>query len=301
MTQAHTPVPPAECDIDPDLVGALLTEQFPKLAHLAITTASHGWDNVVFRLGETLAARLPRRQIGADISATELDWLPRIGSGWSFPAPVPLYVGIPGAGYPWRWSIVPWLEGDPVIDAPLGTAGAAEIGAALAQVHREAPQGAPRNPFRSAPLADRIGRLIDRLEVLRTHKAWSLDSGRVVRDVTRAAEGGLRIETWCHLDIHGRNTLSTDGRLAGIIDWGDAGVADAHTDLGQARYLLGRDGFEQAAIAYVAGGGMAEPDSQLVEAEAAVFAVTMACVDDAKFLRSGWLSLVDLGYAQPAR
>ena len=57
--------PPADVVVDASLVQALLQEQHPDLAHLAPAKAAEGWDNTLFRLGDELAVRLPRRAASA--------------------------------------------------------------------------------------------------------------------------------------------------------------------------------------------------------------------------------------------
>ena len=58
--------PAADVIVDPSLVGALLREQHPDLAHLVPVKVAEGWDNFVFRLGASwpsvyLVARRLRR------------------------------------------------------------------------------------------------------------------------------------------------------------------------------------------------------------------------------------------------
>ena len=60
--------PPAEIGIDEALVRALLREQHADLADLALIDVGEGWDNKLFRLGDELAVRLPRR---ADCGAVD--------------------------------------------------------------------------------------------------------------------------------------------------------------------------------------------------------------------------------------
>jgi aminoglycoside phosphotransferase (APT) family kinase protein len=51
-----------EVHIDADLVRELIRAQLPQLGHLDVRlVAAPGTDNVVFRLGEELAVRLPRK------------------------------------------------------------------------------------------------------------------------------------------------------------------------------------------------------------------------------------------------
>src|SRR5262245_29382205 len=74
---------------------------------------AEGWDNVMFRLGDLLAVRLPRRAAVAHLICNEQNWLPRLAPQLPLPVPMPCRVGVPALGYPWRWSVVPWLPGQP--------------------------------------------------------------------------------------------------------------------------------------------------------------------------------------------
>ncbi len=296
--------PPAEVHIDEPLVRALLKSQHPDLASLPFGTHHEGWDNVTIRLGDELAVRLPRRRLGAALTATELDWIPKVGAAWTFPLPRALRVGEPNERYPWRWSVVPWLEGTPAYEAPLTADGARDLGAALAQVHQPAPADAPVNPFRSSPLHERAERLDVRLEAL------AADHGDVVRaDTARGiflhgAQQAPGPPTWTHLDIHGANVLTRAGRLAGLLDWGDAAAGDPATDLGEALVLVGRKNFLQLASAYsdaggaaASGGALSEAVTKRVIAEALAYAALLAGVDEGDHAAAGWAALVELGVA----
>ena len=281
---------------------ALLARQHPDLASLPLMRAAEGWDNVMFRLGDDLAVRMPRRQIGADVSTSELDWLPTVAQHWTFGAPIPIRMGEPGEGYPWRWSVVPWIPGVPALEEPLSTAGARDLGRALAQVHRPVPDYAPRNPFRSDPLALRAERFDARVDALVGAEGARLAADAARNDFAHGAAQPAGPLTWCHLDLHGNNVLTANGRLAGIIDWGDSAVGDPATDLGQAWYMVGSDHFRELCIAYADTGGVCDAlgvDLPRVRADAIAFAVTMASLDDPAYARSGWQALEDLGLAGP--
>jgi aminoglycoside phosphotransferase (APT) family kinase protein len=73
---------------------ALLEEQHPDLAGLSLIQAAEGWDNRTFRLGEDLAARLPRRAASAPLIEHEQRWLPLLAPQLPLPVPNP----IPSAG-----------------------------------------------------------------------------------------------------------------------------------------------------------------------------------------------------------
>ena len=57
--------PQAEVTIDPSLARALLREQHTDLADFALIEVGEGWDNKLFRLGNDLAVRVPRRAASA--------------------------------------------------------------------------------------------------------------------------------------------------------------------------------------------------------------------------------------------
>src|SRR6516165_7996480 len=111
------PMPAAEVDVSAGLVRRLLAGQHPDLAGEPVEFLANGWDNVMFRVGEELVARLPRRALGAQILAHEQRWLPLLAPRLPLPIPYPERIGHPAHGYPWAWSIVPYLPGEPAATA----------------------------------------------------------------------------------------------------------------------------------------------------------------------------------------
>jgi hypothetical protein len=57
--------PAAEVDVTVSMVHSLLTEQHPDLAGLELRELEAGWDNTLWRLGDELLVRLPRRAVAA--------------------------------------------------------------------------------------------------------------------------------------------------------------------------------------------------------------------------------------------
>src|SRR6478672_437135 len=103
--------PAAEVSLDSTFVAELLADQHPDLAHLPLQEVDAGWDNALFRLGEHLAVRLPRRAVAAPLILHEQRWLPHLAKQLTLPVPAPSRVGTPARGYPWYWSVIPWLPG----------------------------------------------------------------------------------------------------------------------------------------------------------------------------------------------
>lgn len=236
IRNATVGVPPAEVEIGEDLVRALLAAQHPDLAHLPIAHAASGWDNAMFRLGDDMAVRLPRRLVGVELIENEQRWLPTVAD-LPLPIPAPLRVGLPGDGYPWPWSVLPWMPGGPTDLDPLSADQAPVLAGFLKALHRPAPADAPHNPHRGVPLAGRLDYLTPR--IARLAAETDLVTPRI-RDVwARALATPIDVEaTWLHGDPHARNVLSKDGRLTAVIDWGDMCQGDRATDLSSLWMLL---------------------------------------------------------------
>ncbi|MDX1382729.1 MAG: aminoglycoside phosphotransferase family protein [Thermoanaerobaculia bacterium] len=228
--------PEAEADIDRDLVGRLLADQYPDLAGEPLHPGANGWDNVTWRLGESLAVRLPRRAVAAQLIRNEQRWLPAIARRVSVPIPEPVRTGTPGAGYPWPWSIVPWIPGETAVRRPLAPTEAAAFGRFLRELHEEAPSEAPDNPFRGVPLTGREAGFLERMERLEQMSGASETALRCARHVFAAGldAEACGCEVWLHGDLHPKNVLTLDGRLAGVVDWGDLTGGDPATDLAAA-------------------------------------------------------------------
>lgn len=225
-----TGTPAAELDISEELVRKLLREQQPDMADMPISPVDAGWDNAVFRLGEHDAVRLPRRHIAAMLVENEQTWLPLLAGRLSLPTPVPKRIGKPSAEYPWRWSIVPWLDGRTADAAPPTASQAIPFADFLGALHQPAPSNAPHNKFRGVPLQLKAKALVERIARLRTKhhpiKAEILQIWQQALATRPAAE-----TRWLHGDLHARNVLTFDGSIAGVIDWGDITSGDVATDL----------------------------------------------------------------------
>ena len=88
-------MPAAEVDVDVDLVRRLLTSQHPDLAELPIELITNGWDNVMFRLGDDLAVRVPRRASAVPLIEAEQQWLARFAPSLPVPVPAPVRASVP--------------------------------------------------------------------------------------------------------------------------------------------------------------------------------------------------------------
>ena len=85
--------PPGEIQVDLELVEVLLAQQHPNLATLPLRPAEFGFDNYMFRLGESFAVRLPRSAAAARLLANEQKWLITLSDRLPLQIPVPVRVG----------------------------------------------------------------------------------------------------------------------------------------------------------------------------------------------------------------
>jgi aminoglycoside phosphotransferase (APT) family kinase protein len=226
----HHSKPDADIEIDAALVRSLLCEQHPDLATLPLQEIDSGWDNAMFRLGEALAVRLPRRVAVTHLIEREQQWLPQLAPLLPIPVPAPVRCGRPATNYPWRWSIVPWLSGRNADLCEPRADQAERLAAFLCALHRPAPANAPVNPYRGVPLRERAEQIAERIRRLEEHTTLLNDD--VVRIYRAALAAPMDVApTWLHGDLHAGNLLVEDGVISGVIDWGDMTSGDRATDL----------------------------------------------------------------------
>lgn len=230
--------PEAEVAIDARRIATLLRAQHPDLADRPLRLVAHGWDNVMARLGDDLAVRLPRRALAAALVAHEQRWLPALAARLPLPIPAPVRCGVPGEGYPWAWSVVPWFAGATALATPpRDLDGAARaLARFLAALHAPAPADAPANPFRGVPLAARDARVRAHLAILGGDVDRAAITRRWEAACALAAHGGR--PCWLHGDLHPGNLIVADGALAAVIDFGDLTAGDPATDLAIAWMML---------------------------------------------------------------
>lgn len=240
-----TPVP--EVIVDEVLVRRLLADQHPDLADLPLQPIESGWDNAMFRLGDQLAVRLPVRGAAASLIVHEQKWLPELARRLSLPIPVPIRTGVPAHGYPWYWSVIPWLAGVSA-DLEEPTADQAIVLAEfLRSLHTSAAAGAPPNPVRGVPLQNRIASIQPRLD--RLARTTNQITPQIERVWHEALATPLDVSaTWLHGDLHPRNVLVQNGALTGIIDWGDLTAGDRATDLAAIWMLYSNPATHRAAL-----------------------------------------------------
>lgn len=223
--------PAAEITIDEQLIRSLLEEQFPELANMPLAYLNEGWDNVMYRLGETLLIRLPRRQMAVPFIEREQRWLLQLAPHLPLPVSAPKHLGGPQGNYPWPWSIVSWQAGKMAATQTIQSAEAIKLVEFLKALHSIAvPSDAPLNPHRTSPLATKAEGTMQRLE---RFTEQGLITRKMIDYWQRAEQITCPTEQRCliHGDLHPKNILANEGVLTAIIDWGDFTLGDPATDL----------------------------------------------------------------------
>ena len=222
--------PPGEIEVDIELVEVLLAQQHPNLASLPVRAAERGSDNFMFRLGESFAVRMPRSAAAARLLANEQRWLITLSDRLPLQIPVPIRVGQPAFGFPWRWSVVPWLVGATAEATPVAAAEAPRLATFLRALHVPAPADAPRNIERAATLVSRAATVAERIR--RLERATDVINDRIRDAWSKVLDAPNEASpTWIHGDLHARNVLTLDGAITGVIDWGDMTSGDPAIDL----------------------------------------------------------------------
>jgi aminoglycoside phosphotransferase (APT) family kinase protein len=221
--------------IDVALVRRLLADQFPQWAALPVTPVKvDGWDNRTYRLGSELTARLPTGSSYATAIDKEDRWLPVLAPRLPVAIPVPVATGAPGRGYPYRWSIRQWMDGETVTPSRVASmtgfaSSIAEFILALQAIDAsDGPAAGEHSFYRGAPPAY----YDDETRAASASLGAAVDGPRclAVWDAALAAtwDGPPR---WFHGDIASGNLLVRDGVLTGVIDFGTSGVGDPACDL----------------------------------------------------------------------
>jgi aminoglycoside phosphotransferase (APT) family kinase protein len=219
------------------LLEAQLPPELRGLLDRPLTPVAQGWDNALFRLGAAHAVRLPVRRAAVPCLLHEAQWTAEAGAplaALGIAVPRPEFRGRPGAGYPWPWTVVRWIEGEAVATLPVARRDrlAEDLARALTSLHRPAPGDAPRNPYRGVPLDARL-RAAPPSWPAASAALGARRTGRLrdtVDDGLHAAPWS-RPPVWLHGDPHPWNLVHRDGRLAGLIDFGDVCAGDPASDL----------------------------------------------------------------------
>ncbi|GAA5156580.1 hypothetical protein GCM10023340_44830 [Nocardioides marinquilinus] len=223
-------------------VTRLVADQHPQWAgRPVVPVAEHGTDHCLFRLGDDLVVRMPRVPSAVEQLEKVARWLPRLAPHLPAAVPTQVALGRPGEGFPWAWSVVPWLPGRTATtydedDAPL----ARDLAAFVRALHALPADGVPAPPAgaRGAPL-HHVDASVRRAVRLCGDRVDG-DAVLAVWDDALAAPEHDGPGVWLHGDLMAGNLLLDGaGRLSGVIDFLSLDAGDPAPDLAARWNLLG--------------------------------------------------------------
>ena len=223
-------------EVPPDLARRLVDTQFPAWADRPLRLVDPaGSDHVIYRLGADLAVRFPRHTGAIGQAVKEFHWLPLLAPHLPLAIPAPVAVGEPAFGYPWRWAVARWLEGEVATPQALGSS--RETAVALAGF-LVALRGFPPDPaeLSDRSLADRDA--ATRAAIAEVDGVFDGPAMTAVWEAARSAPPWGRAPVWFHGDFHTGNLLTVRGRLSAVIDFGGLGLGDPACDLTIAYSLM---------------------------------------------------------------
>ncbi|MFD0633483.1 aminoglycoside phosphotransferase family protein [Catenulispora yoronensis] len=194
---------------------------------------------------------MPRIEWAVGSLRREQRWLPVLGPLLPLEVPVPAGVGAPIEEYPYPWSVLPWIEGEPAVRTDHSidrVTCAVDLAHFLKALQAIDTTGAP------APTESGRGRAItDRDQEVREAVAAlgseiDADAVLAVWKQTMDAPAWPGKPVWIHSDLQGGNLLVREGRLRAVIDFAPA-TGDPAVDLLPAWNLFhgeARDAFRSA-------------------------------------------------------
>ncbi|MFS0732763.1 aminoglycoside phosphotransferase family protein [Microbacterium sp. 1P10UB] len=301
-------IPAAEVVITAELVRSLVRSQAAHLGAAAsapLRRAGSGWDCELWRLGDDLAVRMPRRALAAPLVLHEQQVLPLLGPrlrAEGVDVPEPVLAGAPGHGYPWAWSVVPWFDGisASTTDRAGRSAWAGALGRAIFALHSPAPAEYPPNPFRGGPLSGRSDAVTARVAAV--SRRLSVEVRRAAETVWQAgvaAPAWSAAPVWIHGDVHPGNLIVRGDRLRALIDFGDVTAGDPAYDLAIAWLAFDATGRASFRSAY------GSPADHALWTRARAWAVAMALLliahgdDDPAAHREGHAALREIAGDDP--
>lgn len=263
---------PGEFAIDLDLVEFLVTSQFPQFADACIEQVrSAGTDNAMFRLGGDLVVRLPRIDWAVDSIYKEQRWLAYLEPRVSLAVPQIVEAGQPCERFEHPWSILRWIDGSDLgtepADDPVSVA--TELGRFVRSLWAVGTADGPRG-FRAGPLGGRNRQTGEAITQLAGLGLLDDAEARAFWDRVIAGPQHCGQPVWLHCDLLPGNLITSDAKLAAVIDFGGCGIGDRACDL-----MAGWTVFDGEARA--------------------VFRETTAATDQAWALARGWAFSFGLG------
>ncbi len=236
-------------DLLPHLAAA-----FPHLDLRGLRPLASGWASEVYRTDGGFVMRVAKHALAWEHLQQEQRLLPLIAGDLAAEVARITDLAPPSERSPLGVAVHRMLEGVPAGPGDMTEAVAGDLGRFFAALHHVPLERAGAGGVRaleaaaqSLAWAEAVTPAVEDGEVRDALGAWLVG----VRDGVRFASGPLVL---CHFDAWSENLLLRDGRLAGVLDWGDAVLAPPAAEFAAISYY-GPAFTLEVAEAYRAAGG----------------------------------------------
>ncbi|WP_322421814.1 phosphotransferase [Jeotgalibacillus haloalkalitolerans] len=211
---------------------------FPHLQPVQVRPCGSGFDHTVYEVNGEFVFRFPRRQLGYEAMQFENRMLRslvklRFNGGFEYPRPV-FYKESESEDYPYvGFSNIKGRVLTEKTDTDLLHQHAEELGAFLKNLH-----ALPVDQVDADP--DHLHRLSSKLRKKHFYEIAKESASVIPEPLYEKLKQYIeQLEEWenpagtvpLHGDLHPKNMIVRDGRLVGIIDWGDAHIGHPAADL----------------------------------------------------------------------
>ncbi|QGQ99072.1 DUF1679 domain-containing protein [Paenibacillus psychroresistens] len=229
----------AEWEVSEELAQKLISSQFPQLATKGVKKLGYGWDNTVFLVGTEYVFRFPRREIAINPLRMEGKILPELKDYLSIAYSIPLFFGEGDFNYPAPFLGYNYLPGE----FPIGLSdkqralSATTLAQFLKSLHAFPLQIAQeigvqldhRNLTDIAMRKEKLQQFISNLALHLSEDEYHAISNYLEQLRTERVK---QKHVFLHGDLHFKNMLvDENGRVSGIIDWGDINIGHPACDL----------------------------------------------------------------------
>lgn len=240
--------------MDEILAASLVKEQFG-LTITSIHNLGPGWDNDAFQINDEYVFRFPRRQSAIDSILRESAILPQLAHQLPYPIPNEIFSGQPTHEYPMPFQgyrHIPGLSSSQLtLSMDQRRQQAQELAHFLKKLHSIPikPDWKHLLPIGENRLSGSFRHCMTRMESKIGHLTHMqvLSSQVKFESIIALAQSITppnHLESLVHGDLHSRHIIIDDGKLSGIIDWGDMHIGDPAIDLAFAYYYLPKNAHE---------------------------------------------------------